>query len=176
MEQDLFNKQISDIVDLWEKPIYKFCLCKLNGDKHRAEDCVQNVFYSLYSAKDKIYDYNNVQKWLYKTANNFILKEFRNISKELKSISIEDSDDDLDVSFEINFDDFISDQEISNIKGILTKQLTKDEQKLLYLLYEKKLSVKEISKKLNITDWAVYKRKSLLEAKIKIMVYATFNS
>ena len=176
MEQDLLNNRISDIVDLWEKPIYKFCLCKLNGDKHRAEDCVQNVFYSLYSAKDKISDYENVHKWLYKTANNFVLKEFRNISKELKSISIEDSDDALDVSFEINFDDFISDHEISKIKEVLTNQLTKDEQKLLNLFYEKNLSIKEISKKLNITDSAVYKRKSLLEAKIKIMVYTTFNA
>lgn len=174
MTQEEWDKCYPQIMNKWETPIFNYCYCMLNGDKFRAEDCLQNTFYCLYISKDKINNLDNIEKWLFKAAKNFVLKEHSQIKKDLKTVHLDDENI-KQLSFEINFDEVMYDNEISKAKKDILLRLDKQELKLFYYYYRKKLPVIKIAEKLKISTWTIYKRKCLLDSKIKLIIFENFN-
>ena len=173
MTQIEWDKCYSEIMDKWEFPIYKYCLCMLNGDQHKAEDCVQNTFYCLYVSREKITDIQNIEKWLFKVAKNFVFKEHSNIKKENRTVYLDDKNA-KELSFEINLDDIISDKEILNFKKQILQKLNKQELKLFNYYYNKNLPVDKIAEKMKVSTWTIYKRKCVIDTKIKLLIYEKF--
>lgn len=168
MESRDSNKAISDrfteIYDKYKSSIYKFCLVRLNGDSESAEDCMQNAFMTLYrKLKDKE-DIINPRAYLYRIANNYVLKCIEARAKDnSKLVPIDDYTD--KASDESNDLDDRLDYELLNER--LNKILTNDEQQLLRLKYIYDMKIEQVAAQLGITPQAAAKRLQRLREKIK---------
>lgn len=169
-----WNSIFSSLWDKWSGPVYKFCLYKLNGDSTRAEDCMQNTFFTLYEAHDRITDLEHIHSWLFRVANNFVLKEFRRMKRETEQVPLEDAENNPSIFYEINPDSSLSEAEIEKLKSNLMQKLSKEELRLLNLTFEQNLPIKDIAEKLGVTESAVYKRRGVLTAKIRILAANLF--
>jgi RNA polymerase sigma-70 factor (ECF subfamily) len=133
--------------------------------------CVQDVFV-IAMQKEGLEKHANIKAWLLKTTKN-IVKSFN----RKKAINNKYFDFRVDyMVFEPSTDDF-SDSLIEKIdserlKGldfnqIIIESLSRNERDFYALLYHKKLSIKEISKVLNISEGAAATRNTRLKEKIK---------
>lgn len=167
------NKKKKELAfnELWEKwhmPVYKYCLHRLK-DSQRAEDCMQNTFYTLYESLEKLDVKENIGSWLFRVANNFVLKEFRNIKREMKNTPIEDVAENWALGYEADLYEEVSDEQILELRDRLIKSISREDSLLIKLWYDEKKSVSEISEILGISESAVYKRRAVLCNKIKLL-------
>ncbi len=152
----------------WHMPVYKYCLHRLK-DLERAEDCMQNTFYTLYESIEKLDINEHIGSWLFRVANNYVLKEFRSIKKEMKSIPFEESQENVLPYYEMYLHEDISDEQLDSLRKELLSKISRADAELLRLWYDEHRSVEEISEKLGISPSAVYKRNKVLCNKIKLL-------
>ena len=156
--------RFTQIYNQYKSSIYKFCLVKLNGDNSDAEDCMQNVFMTFYKKLCNNEEIANPRAYLYRIANNYIMKHIEANSRENKtSLPIEDYADKIidernDADSEIDF-------KLLNEK--LNKLLTPNEQQLLRLKYIDDLTIEQVAKVLNTNKQTIAKRLQRLREKIK---------
>ena len=103
------------------------------------------------------------------------MKEFRNIKKQQQEKSYDEPEVECQLSYNVDYLDQINDYELYELKEEVLKRLQKNERELLYLLYEQKLPVHTVAQRLGITDSAVYKRRTQLVNKIKIIANILMN-
>lgn len=164
--------KFTQIYNAYKSAIYKFCLARLKGDSQRAEDCMQNAFMVLYKKLLNSEEIENPRAFLYKTAQNFVMKCFEEISKENnKIVPITDYRDEL-VDHQNQVDNYV-DFEVLYRK--LTDILTPDEQMLLQLKYIEDLTIEQTAQKLKISKPAAAKRLQRLREKIKSYFGENFN-
>lgn len=175
MNADEWERQFRRIWERWNKPIYKYCLYRLNGDVSRAEDCVQNTFLTLYQSGEKITDMEHVGAWLYRAANNFVMKEFRRIKRESEQRSYDESSVANELSYEVDFLENVNEYELHELKEEVYKRLTKDDRELLRLLFEQRMSIHDAAQQLGLSDSAVYKRRTQLVNKVKMIANMLMN-
>ncbi len=60
------------LVSLYYKAIFGYCIYKTNGDIKASEDITQSVFYTLHKKLHKLTLDQNILAWLYRTADNEI--------------------------------------------------------------------------------------------------------
>ncbi len=158
--EDRFTQIYSD----YKSSIYRFCLARLKGYSDRAEDCMQNAFIVLYKKLLNGDEIENPRAFLYKTAQNFVMKCFDEITTENNKIVplSEHQDKVFDNQNQIDSD---IDYEILNKR--LNAVLTTDEQQLLRLKYIDDLKIEQVAVIMNITKPAAAKRLQRLREKIK---------
>ena len=71
------------IAEKYYQPIYKYCYAKLNCDASAAQDCTQNVFLIMIQKKNRLNLSNNMQTWLYKTADR-VIRNYRRKEKKYR--------------------------------------------------------------------------------------------
>ncbi len=170
-----WEQQFKSIWDRWSKPIYKYCLHRLNGDETRAEDCTQNTFLTLYQSSDRITDLDHVGAWLYRVANNFVMKEFRRMKKERDQKSYDEPAVENELSYEVDFLEHINEYELYALKEEVLKRLTREDRELLILLFEERRTIHAVAQRLGLSDSAVYKRRTQLVNKVKVIASMLMN-
>ncbi len=168
MSKKKAEAKFNEIWEQWHSPVYKYCLHRLK-DEDKASDCMQNTFYTLYESLEKLNINEQIGSWLFRVANNYILKEFRNIKKEMRNIPYDESALGAPLTYEMNFEDKVTDEQLELLRKKLLSQISSSDAKLLYMIYDQKKSVAEISDALGISQSAVYKRNKVLSDKIKLL-------
>lgn len=161
------DEQFEIAFDTYAKAIEKYCRVRLGEAAESTDDCVQEAFLVYYKRLLNGEEFENPRAFLYKTANNMVLKAreeyFKNAKRheelsKAENIAIENEDVVIE---NIDFDE---------VKQILLSQLSDGEQQLYDLKYSKQKTLKEIGELLDIPPAAVANRTSRLRAKIKRLV------
>ena len=160
--------KFNELWDQWHAPIYKYCLHRLK-DSEKANDCMQNTFYTLYESLEKLNTSEQIGSWLFRVANNYILKEFRNIKKEQLNVPYDEIAEGMALTYEMNFEAPITDEQLELLRGKLLSNINREDALLLRMMYDEQKSVAEIADALGITQSAVYKRNKVLSDKIKLL-------
>ena len=159
--------ELEYIVEKCYDTLKKYCLVKTRS-KTASEDITQECFKILYE-KRTTEEVLNPEHFLFKTAKNLCYKYFSSSNKiqSLEDLNIELKDD-------FNEDKIITNYEIEKYKEKILSLLSPVEQEVIELYYTSKISAKEISEKINKSEWAVYKIKKNAEKKIKINIINFF--
>lgn len=134
------NKIYDKLVNNYYNTIFKYCHSKLKNE-HNAKDCTQEVFFTLFKKLKTIRITEDIDNWLYKTAD-YKIKEFKR-----KNIQNEELTEDL-------FTNYFDSLEDNLIKSLLNT----DDYNLLIDFYILGKSTNELSQELGITKKAVYQR------------------
>ena len=142
--------------------IYRFCLSKLNNNRHLAEDCVQETFLVYYNkllaGEEIIY----TKAFLLKTANNFVLKKCNEIRKSYNTVSIEDV---INIpSQNADIDDRLTFEEYSRQ---ISAALSDSDAELFSMRYIEELNIEMIADRCNLSITAVTTRLSRIRSKLK---------
>ena len=130
-------------------------------------DIIQDVYLELWKIMNKKnIDDTNINSYLIGIAINKI-KKYYSLVMRIRDISLFDNDleiiDEISSSFNIE-DLIIKDEEWKSIWNFIKKKKNQDVQKVFYLYYKEEMTIKEISKLLNIK-----------ESYIKNLIYRTLN-
>ncbi len=96
------DKECEELIKLYYKEIYNYCLAKLNFSSHSAEDCTQEVFVAFFKKHKNLDLTENIRLWLYRTAD-LVIKSW--LRKNETPISLENSVEAQNMAFEENFSD-----------------------------------------------------------------------
>ncbi len=126
--------------------VYRFALSYLTKDRASVDDVVQETFIVLYNKYLNGEDILYIKAFLFKTADNFIKKKFREIQRASKNVSIDEitelpsENDDLDAR--LSFEEY---------SRQISEALSVRDAELFRLRYIERLSLEEIADKLNLT-------------------------
>lgn len=145
----LYNETYNDILK------YVVCNCYNIND---IEDIIQNTYIGLYNVLKKNKDISNIKSYLIKIAKNKINDYYRFKYKK-KFISLFSNEDKIDLIDNIPSDidiekEIIKKEDIDKIWNFLSSKKVVIS-KVFYLYYYLDLSIKEISRELNITESSV---------------------
>lgn len=149
--------------------IFKYILAS-TGDKEYAENLTQEVFYIALKKGDRFLQHDLPEAFLYKTAKNLILEYFRKSKKHLtaelhENISLPQTD-----IFDLicqQYDDRI---DIDAYRHKVLDMLSNEDRHLYDAHYKDQMSMREISKDMQITETAVRMRYVRLRKKIRQLV------
>ena len=166
MSKAYADKALEEAFERYGRALEEFCRVRLGEAGQNSNDCVQEAFLVFYKRLLGGEAFENPRAFLYKTANNMVLRAKEEYFKNAKrSKSLEEAED-VPVFLEA-----FSEKEIDydEIKEILISQLSEEEQKLYKMKYEREMSLAEIGKELSIAPAAAANRLSRLRNKIKAM-------
>lgn len=150
----LDNETCEMIINRFYDDVYNFCLSRLKNT-HTAEDCTQEVFFTLFRKRGRLDFSEKFRSWLYSTAN----KICKNYIKKNRNIAV-----DIDDYSEIIPDDSSDGTSISQeIYEILDKE---DADLLLEYIESDFGQRKKIAERLGITTKALYGRMDRLRHKV----------
>jgi RNA polymerase sigma-70 factor (ECF subfamily) len=168
----------SSIVDNYYNKIFKYCKAKYDLDNYNTEDCVQDIFMTLYRNMDRLNHFEKIGPWLYRTSDNYAKKYVARLSKDIKRFKHFDenySEDDENLEYSINFD-LLDDQstDIDKYMRIVFSKLSEVEIATWSLYFKDGCSIRELAETLKISENAVKSRVSRLKLKIKVIVKDLF--
>lgn len=155
--------RFNEIYEAYYQTIYKFCMARLNCDENFAMDCVQETFIVFYKRLRQGEDIKNPRAFLYRTAQNFVLKRYDKMKKDNEN-QTEMTENDISLSV-IEKTDFNLDFKylVAQIELILT-----DEEKSLYTMrFVEEMKIKDIAQALDITPDNCAVRVLRLKQKLK---------
>lgn len=150
------NIIITKIVEEYYQIIYNYCYSNLNFNHSSAEDCTQEVFFTLLKKQKKLKLSKNIKLWLYRTADN-VLKVYRRKNKlNDKVLSI----DEIEIPVQNNF-------EITDSNEIFD-DISEEDYLLLQAYYDGGYGNKEdIARQFNMSLAQLYKRIHNIKSKLK---------
>lgn len=126
--------------------VYRFALSYLLKDKDSVEDVVQETFLVLYNKYRKGEEIEHIKAFLFKTANNYIKKKLREISRNSKNVSIDEITEIPSQSEDL--DERLTFEEYSNQ---ISEALSVRDAELFRLRYIENYSLEEIAASLKIS-------------------------
>ena len=96
------------IINRYYDTVYNLCFARLNRNRQAAEDCTQETFLTFFSKRGKLEFTDNIQLWLYRTAEK-VIKSYIRRNKQIlidvdevadKLISEEQSFEEQSVAFD----------------------------------------------------------------------------
>lgn len=166
---------LEDAFEKYSKAIEKFCYVRLGEASDYASDCLQETYCLFYRKLLDGTEFENPRAFLYKTANNMVLKAREKYFKNAKNTkSLEDAED-VPTYIEESVEEKIEngDVDIEYAKTVLLSALTADELQLYEMKYVQNMTLKEIGETLQIAPSAVAMRTSRLKTKVKQLVVPT---
>lgn len=155
---------------LWEEyepNLRGICDYKLSGYPDEVDDVIGETYLALCNAIDKGLEIQNPKAWLYGTLNNQIKLKYSEIARK-KKIYIRFENVEHKLFYNVDFEkDELSEETIEMLKDDVFDELIDAERILLFLIYEKKIKLKEVAKILNTTEAAVKQKHYRLKRKIK---------
>ena len=161
------DKALEEAFENYGKALEEFCRVRLDEAGQFSNDCVQETFLVFYKRLLGGETFENPRAFLYKTANNMVLRAKEEYYKNAKRSKSLDEAENIAVFIEETSEDEINYDEI---KEKLIKTLSEEEQRLYKMKYEKGLKLSEIGKELNINPAAAANRLARLRVKIKSRV------
>lgn len=164
------NDSYSWIYNTFVQDIYRYGL-RFTSNKEIIQDCIQEVFTTLYKNRDRLITPENIKIYLFVSLKNNLI---RTIYKE--SVYNHDLSEDIEFSLEPTVEDeFISNEQYVNqqkrIKEILTL-LSPRQREIIYYRYIQELSMDEIC---TLMDLNYQSAQNLIQRSLKKM-RATYGS
>lgn len=164
------NDSYSWIYNTFVQDIYRYGL-RFTSNKEIIQDCIQEVFTTLYKNRDRLITPENIKVYLFVSLKNNLI---RTIYKE--SVYNHDLSEDIEFSLEPTVEDeFISNEQYVNqqkrIKEILTL-LSPRQREIIYYRYIQELSMDEIC---TLMDLNYQSAQNLIQRSLKKM-RATYGS
>ena len=163
--------EIARLVDIHSTKIYRLAL-KMLGNSQDAEDVLQNTFLKAIQALPKFEGRSSLSTWLYRIAVNESLMTIRRQKPEIDLRYTAEDDEDTDLLL-TTFSDWCCLPESELMSSEAQKHLDKaiqqlsEKLRLVFILRDiEKLSIRETSKALDITETTVKTR--LLRARLKL--------
>ena len=116
------DKQLEEAFEKYSKALEKYCRVRLGEISESANDCVQEAFCIFYKRLLNGEQFENSRAFLYKTANNMVLRAKEEYYKSLKHIKALDDAENVAVYDEEIFDKDI-DLDIDAVKKILISKM-----------------------------------------------------
>lgn len=163
--KDHTTVMLQQLYDEYRLKLVDFCLARLSGDRETADDCVQEAFLVLNSKLLSGEEIENPRAFLYRTAENFVKRRQKQISKENRRIvPLEKADT------TVSTEELYADIDYDALAEKLIAALDDDEKNLYTLRYIQNTRVDELANKLDISRPAVSMRLVRLKNKITDMV------
>lgn len=162
MAQQGSRKALADLVKLYEQTIYNFSF-KICRDRDKAENIMQETFYSLVKSIGQFDGNSKLSTWLYRIVANHCMMAARKM-KNYQFVSIEnDNDDELYQDRYIADwsrlpDKFTEENELKNILDEAISKLSPDYRVVFMLRDVEGLSTEETAKITELTVPAVKSR------------------
>ncbi len=158
-------KNFEDICQEYYSRIYKYVL-RMTCQKETAEDITQEVFLIAYQKGNIFLNHENHLGFLYTTAHNLIMDEYRQQKKQILT-EVEKMDLKSPDAFETLCNKYSSKVDIENqLKSVLSI-LTPFEQTLYEQYYEQKIPMVEIAKALGKSNSSIKMNYMRLRNKLK---------
>lgn len=163
--KDHTTAMLQQLYDEYRFKLIDFCLARLSGDRDTADDCVQEAFLVLNGKLLSGEEIENPRAFLYRTAENFVKRRQKQISKENRRIvPLEKADTTAST------EELYADIDYDALAEKLIAALDEDEKILYNLRYIQNTRVDELAIKLDISRPAVSMRLVRLKNKITDMV------
>lgn len=163
------NRQYESVHRDYYDKIFVYCNMKLHFNRISAEDCTQRVFETFYIKMKDFYSMENVKAWLYRTADNYVKKYYRDWSKESKVIHFEQIDnyeEKLNIIENINYDDVITNEQIEKYKEIVISSLSQSNKELYQLRFLQNTSYSDLALKYKTSENTMRQRVFALKKEI----------
>ena len=147
------------IINRYYDTVYNLCFARLNRNRQAAEDCTQETFLTFFSKRGKLEFTDNIQLWLYRTAEK-VIKSYIRRNKQIL-IDVDEVADKL-ISEEQSF------EEQSEAFGCLSEE----EKELLTIYYDYEYGERiRLAEEKGLTQSALYNR----VYRIKQKLYKEYN-
>lgn len=150
MKSEKVEEEFVAAYDLLADSIFRYCFFRVS-DRETAKDLMQETFAKVWiyiAAGNQI---ENVKAFLYKTARNLVVDEYRKRGKD--TISLDNLEE---KGFEESTDEHERTQEIIDAKLLFREidSLGKEDKEIIMMRYMDELTPKEIAELLGITESA----------------------
>ena len=153
--------------------IYRYCLFKLNNDTHSAEDVTSEVMLLLFQKWDSLDTDGNIRAWLYRAADNLIMRKRTEIRKHQSQAIPADALIGLENELSlVHTDEYFSDEAelIKKCTEFTEREFGEEGKELFTLRYIEKKTLTEISAESDIPLSTLHYRLFRIEKALKKML------
>ena len=147
------------IINRYYDTVYNLCFARLNRNRQAAEDCTQETFLTFFSKRGKLEFTDNIQLWLYRTAEK-VIKSYIRRNKQIL-IDVDEVADKL-----------ISEEQSFEEQSEAFDCLSEEEKELLTIYYDYEYGERiQLAEEKGLTQSALYNR----VYRIKQKLYKEYN-
>ena len=147
------------IINRYYDTVYNLCFARLNRNRQAAEDCTQETFLTFFSKRGKLEFTDNIQLWLYRTAEK-VIKSYIRRNKQIL-IDVDEVADKL-----------ISEEQSFEEQSVAFDCLCEEEKELLTIYYDYEYGERiRLAEEKGLTQSALYNR----VYRIKQKLYKEYN-
>ncbi len=147
------------IINRYYDTVYNLCFARLNRNRQAAEDCTQETFLTFFSKRGKLEFTDNIQLWLYRTAEK-VIKSYIRRNKQIL-IDVDEVADKL-----------ISEEQSFEEQSVAFDGLSEEEKELLTIYYDYEYGERiRLAEEKGLTQSALYNR----VYRIKQKLYKEYN-
>lgn len=147
------------IINRYYDTVYNLCFARLNRNRQAAEDCTQETFLTFFSKRGKLEFTDNIQLWLYRTAEK-VIKSYIRRNKQIL-IDVDEVADKL-----------ISEEQSFEEQSVAFDCLSEEEKELLTIYYDYEYGERiRLAEEKGLTQSALYNR----VYRIKQKLYKDYN-
>lgn len=142
------------VIERYYDTVYNLCFASLNRNHQAAEDCTQETFLTFFYKREKLEFTENIQRWLFKTAQKVIKAYIRKNNQIFINID--------DVS-----DEVVSEEEAFKEKSDAFDCLSEEEKELLKIYYNYDYGDRlRLAEEKGLTQSALYNRVYRIKQKL----------
>ena len=147
------------IINRYYDTVYNLCFARLNRNRQAVEDCTQETFLTFFSKRGKLEFTDNIQLWLYRTAEK-VIKSYIRRNKQIL-IDVDEVADKL-----------ISEEQSFEEQSVAFDGLSEEEKELLTIYYDYEYGERiRLAEEKGLTQSALYNR----VYRIKRKLYKEYN-
>ena len=142
------------IINRYYDTVYNLCFARLNRNRQAAEDCTQETCLTFFSKRSKLEFTDNIQLWLYRTAEK-VIKAYIRRNKQIL-IDVDEVADKL-----------ISEEQSFEEQSVAFDCLSEEEKELLTIYYDYEYGERiRLAEEKGLTQSALYNRVSRIKQKL----------
>lgn len=142
------------IINRYYDTVYNLCFARLNRNRQAAEDCTQETFLTFFSKRGKLEFTDNIQLWLYRTAEK-VIKSYIRRNKQIL-IDVDEVADKL-----------ISEEQSFEEQSVAFDCLSEEEKELLTIYYDYEYGERiRLAEEKGLTQSALYNRVYRIKQKL----------
>lgn len=142
------------IINRYYDTVYNLCFARLNRNRQAAEDCTQETFLTFFSKRSKLEFTDNIQLWLYRTAEK-VIKSYIRRNKQIL-IDVDEVADKL-----------ISEEQSFEEQSVAFDGLSEEEKELLTIYYDYEYGERiRLAEEKGLTQSALYNRVYRIKQKL----------
>lgn len=155
----------SYLFDMYHNKMFRFLL-KVTHSESTSQDLVQDIFLKLWQNRERIYEIDNINAYLFRMAQNHALNEMERFTKRTLSLSESHLED--YVTYSTPLETLIS-NEVKEKLAEAIKKLSPQQQRVFVLHKEEGYSYAEIADRLNLSVSTIHNH--MHQALIKLRHY-----